>query len=302
MTEYRNLNIEILQNGLAIASNSANNRYGSVCANALAQAKVEKLNINSGAKDPDFFYGAAIPLTLKELKCNIQDYEGQKVAFEAVVTKNEGTAVYVENYDEETDMYYGMYIYYGFNLSGDGMNILTIGNRVRVVGSVQYYETGDSWQISDVQYRAMKPNDPMNLQLLDNEKHDPAYVETSADTFRNGTVTVVGEEDVKTYSYAELALYASIEMKNLVVKSASTTVNDRDSNGSISLYCEVDGIAITIRTTVLYDENGNVVTQDLFVGKTIDVKGVIDMYKVAGTADFPYQIKVLSLGDITIHQ
>ena len=91
-------------------------------------------------------------------------------------------------------------------------------------------------------------------------------------------------------------------MKNLVVKSASTTVNDRDSNGSISLYCEVDGIAITIRTTVLYDENGNVVTQDLFVGKTIDVKGVISMYKVAGTAEFPYQIKVLSLGDITIHQ
>ena len=302
MTEYRNLNIELLQNGLAIASSSANNRYGTTCTAAINQAKVEKLNVNSGEKDPDFFYGAAIPLTLKELKCNIQDYEGQKVAFDAVVTKNEGTAVYVENYDEETNMYYGMYIYYGFNLSGDGMNILSVGNNVRVVGSVQYYETGDSWQISDVQYRAMKPNDPMNLQLLDKEKHDPAYVETTADTFRNGTVTVVGEEDVKTYSYAELALYSSIEMKNLVVKSASTTVNDKESNGSISLYCEVDGIAITIRTSVLKDENGNVVTQDLFVGKTIDVKGVISMYKVAGTAEFPYQIKVLSLGDITIHQ
>ena len=302
MTEYRNLNIEILQNGLAIASNSANNRYGTTCTAALNQAKVEKLNINSGEKDPDFFYGAAIPLTLKELKCNIADYEGQKVAFDAVVTKNEGTAVYVENYDEETDMYYGMYIYYGFNLSGDGMNILSVGNRVRVVGSVQYYETGDSWQISDVQYRAMKPNDPMNLQLLDNEKHDPAYVETTADTFRNGTVTVVGEEDSKTYTYAELALYSSIEMKNLVVKSASTTVNEKESNGSISLYCEVDGIEITIRTAVLKDENGNIVTQDMFTGKTIDVKGVIDMYKIVATEDFPYQIKVLSLGDITIHQ
>jgi len=302
MAEYRNLNIEILQNGLAIASSSANNRYGSTCTAALAQAKTEKLNVHSGEKDPDFYYGAAIPLTLRELKCNIADYEGQKVAFDAVVTKNEGTAVYVENYDEETAMYYGMYIFYGFNLSGDGMNILSVGNKVRVVGSVQYYETGDSWQISDVQYRVMKPDDPMNLQKLDEEKHDPAYVETTADTFRNGTVTIVGEEESKTYSYTELALYASIKMKNLVVKSAYTTVNDKESNGSISLTCEVDGITITVRTSVLKDAEGNVVTQDLFVGKTIDVCGVIDMYKTDRTSDFPYQIKVLSLGDITIHQ
>ncbi len=303
MTEYRNLNIEILQNGLAIASSSANNRYGTTCTSALAQAKTEKLNVHSGEKDPDFFYGAAIPLTLKELKCNIEDYEGQKVAFDAVVTKNEGTAVYVENYDEETDMYYGMYIFYGFNLSGDGMNILSVGNKVRIVGSVQYYETGDSWQVSDVQYRVMKPDDPMNLQKLDDEFHAPAYVETTADTFKNGTVTIVGEEDSETFSYTELALYSSIEMKNLVVKSTYTTTNEEsDSNGAITLTCEVDGITVTVRTTVLKDADGNVVTADLFKGKTIDVKGVIAMYKTDATASFPYQIKVLSLGDITIHQ
>ncbi len=303
MTEYRNLNIEILQNGLAIASNSANNRYGSTCTAALAQAKTEKLNINSGTKDPDFYYGAALPLTIKELKCNIADYSGQKVAFDAVVTKNEGTAVYVESYDEETAMYYGMYIFYGYNVSGECLEILSVGNRVKVVGSVQYYETGDSWQISDVQYRIMKPDDPMNVQKLDDEVHAPAYVPTTADTFRNGTVTVVGEEESKTFSYAELALYSSIEMKNLVVKSAYTTTNEgSDSNGAITLTCEVDGITITVRTTVLKDAEGNLVTQDMFEGKTIDVKGVIGMYKTDRTSDFPYQIKVLSLGDITIRQ
>ena len=37
MTDYRNLNIEILQNGLAIANSSANNLYGDVCMAAIAQ-------------------------------------------------------------------------------------------------------------------------------------------------------------------------------------------------------------------------------------------------------------------------
>ncbi len=49
-SDYRNLNVEILQNGLAIASNSANNRYGEVCVNAINKAKKEKLNIYSGEK------------------------------------------------------------------------------------------------------------------------------------------------------------------------------------------------------------------------------------------------------------
>ena len=65
--EYRNLNIELLQNGLAIASSSANNRYGSVCTSAIAQAKALKKNVYSGQKDPDFYYGEAVELTLKEL-------------------------------------------------------------------------------------------------------------------------------------------------------------------------------------------------------------------------------------------
>ena len=34
--EYRNLNIEILQNGLSIANSSANNQYGSACMAAIA--------------------------------------------------------------------------------------------------------------------------------------------------------------------------------------------------------------------------------------------------------------------------
>ena len=91
MTEYRNLNIELLQEGLAIASSSANNRYGSVCMSAIDQAKAMKLNVYSGQKDPDFYYGDAVELTLKELRSNIDAYNGMKVAFEGVITLNHET-------------------------------------------------------------------------------------------------------------------------------------------------------------------------------------------------------------------
>ena len=46
-SDYRCLNLELLQNGLAIANSTANNRYGSTCMAALNQAKAEKLYVHS---------------------------------------------------------------------------------------------------------------------------------------------------------------------------------------------------------------------------------------------------------------
>ncbi|MBO6084423.1 MAG: thermonuclease family protein, partial [Candidatus Methanomethylophilaceae archaeon] len=135
--EYRNLNIEILQNGLAIASSTANNRYGNVAMAALNYAKEQKLNIYSGQQDPDFYYGDAVELTLKELRCNVEKYDGIKVAFEGVITKNDGGSVYMEDYDPDTGLYYGISVFYGYNLPGKGLDILSVGNRSRIVGTVQ---------------------------------------------------------------------------------------------------------------------------------------------------------------------
>ena len=66
-TADRNLNVELLQTGLAKANSSAQNRYGETCMAAIAQAKAQKLGIYSGQRDPDFYYGTAIELTLPEL-------------------------------------------------------------------------------------------------------------------------------------------------------------------------------------------------------------------------------------------
>jgi len=296
MSDYRNLNIEILQNGLAIASNSGGNTYGDTALAAIAQAKAQKLNVHSGKKDPDFYYGEAVELDLKELRSNIEKYNGLKVAFNGIVTMNANETAYVEVYDSETDMYYGMTVYYGYGLNGDGVQILNVGNEVRIVGTVQYYETGGTWQVSGLTYRSMKPNDPGNIQKL-SEGHSPAYVLTDPVRFASGTVDVVVDETVTTLPYAKLAMSTSICMENLYVKDVYTTTKEESaSNGAMTLTCEVNGVTISVRTVVLLDANGNLVTEDAFLGKTIDIRGLVDYF------DGTYQIKVFSVNDITVHE
>ena len=63
----------------------------------------------------------------------------------------------------------------------------------------------------------------------------------------------------------------------------------------MTLTCESDGTKVVVRTAVLTDSEGNLVTADRFEGKNISVRGVVDYY------DGEYQIKVLSAGDITIN-
>ncbi|MBR0326899.1 MAG: hypothetical protein IIX09_03775 [Clostridia bacterium] len=122
---------------------------------------------------------------------------------------------------------------------------------------------------------------------------------TDPDTFKNGKLTVSvtdGEEEKDvTFDYAELVMSTSVEMKDLTVKSVYTTKNEgSSSNGAITLTCENGGNVITVRTTVLRDASGNIITEDAFIGKTIDVKGIVDFY------DGEYQIKVFTIDNITI--
>ena len=293
--DYRNLNLEILQNGLAVASATGSNRYGEICLNALNQAKTAKLNVHSGQKDPDMYYGEAVELTLKELRCNIEKYNGVKVAFEGVVTINNNNGVYVEEYDPETGLYYGIYVYYGFGLSGEGLDILSVGNRSRIVGTLQLYETAGTYQISGLTYRAMKPNDPNNIQKI-SDGHSPAYQEMSAERFANGKIGILAEDEtVKEYSVAELSLNSSVSMKNLKVKSVYVTDDKTSSSyGAMTLTCECDGITVTIRTLPFY-ENNELIGASEYEGKTINVNGIIDYFN--GNC----QIKVFTKDAITVN-
>ena len=287
---WRCLNLELLQEGLAIASNSGDNRYGKTCVAAIDQAKREKLLVHSGQKDPNFFYGSAQEMTLRELRTNIEDYVQTKVAFSGVVTRDFNSGVFIEDYDEELDVYFGIYVYYAYNLPGQGLEILKPGNEVRIVGDVT--EFNGSYQVSGLSYRVMKPNDPNNIQKL-SEGHTPAYYLTTAERFAS-TVKVEVDEEMVDKKYAELALGSTIEMKDLVVKSIHVTNNGGDSDGAMTITCMVDGIEVDVRTDVLRDESGAKITKDRFEGQTIDVRGVVDCF------NGDYQIKVFSINDIVI--
>ena len=299
--DYRNLNLEIIQNGLSISCGTVNDRYGQEATNAFQQAKRERLHVFSGEKDPGFYSGDAYELDLKGLRTNIALYDNSKVAFEGVVTRNNNNSVYVEEYDAETDMYYGMSVYYGFE-TGALLNNLAIGNRVRVVGTVTYYETGGTWQVSGLSFREFKPSDPSNTIVL-STGHTAGNKETDPAMFADGKMDVEVltslEDDVtetKTFDYADLIMSTTISMKNLTVFDVYTTHNGGDNDGAMTLTCRAeDGTMIDVRTIVLRDADGNMKVESDYLNKTIDVVGIVDYFSGA------YQIKVLTAGDITVH-
>jgi len=300
-TEYRNLNIEILQNGLAIASNSAQNRYGSTCIAAINQAKAEKLNVYSGKQDPDFYYGGAVSITLKELRYNVEEYNGIKVAFEANIYRNYNNGVYLEEYDEETETYFGFYAYYGTTASGGVLSQIKPGYRAKVVGTISEFQ--GAYQIAGLQYDIWGEED--SCEKI-SEGYTAAYTLTTALDFTTRKVSAefvveneLGEEELKTMEipYAEAVLNSSISMENLYVDSVYTTDSDEESSsyGALTLTCKVGNITISVRTVVLKDEGGNTITADCYEGKTINVKGIVDCYNGS------YQIKVFNASDITIN-
>ena len=84
-------------------------------------------------------------------------------------------------------------------------------------------------------------------------------------------------------------------MNNLEVVSVYTTVSDTDSNGAMTLTCKLNGVAIKVRTEVLRDSSGNVITESAYLGKNISVRGMIEQY------NGDYQIKVFFASQITIN-
>lgn len=262
---YRCLNVELLQNGLAVPTAVTDSRYRDTCVSALNQAKAQGLNLYSGEPDPDFYYGDAIELTIRELREHPEEYADRKVAFNGIITMNYGGSVTLEQYDPETCLYYGMPVYYGYNLNGQGLRILAVGNESRIVGTFQYYQNGSIWQVTDVSYRMMKPEDPGNLQLL-SQGHAPAYAPITA-------AELAGQRGFTAQA-------TSARMTGLQVLSAAATQSeDSTLNGSLTLTCMQDGVPVRVYTAPLYDETGGLIPPETYLDQTITVQGIVDTYE-----------------------
>lgn len=315
-TEYRNLNIDILQAGLAFESGIPDTRYADIAQAAVDQAKAEKLYVFSGEKDPDYWYGGPINTDLLELRFNPEAYANKKIRVTGLIVANfndtayiEDTFYNVEGYAEE-GIRVGMPVYYSYTTGKVVNEILQVGNYVSVVGVLQYYATGGYYQITDIKaYDRYKPVE--NCEIIKAAGMESGTVDlddgssitinpfgelNTADFVSNDlTVTAeftrVGEDEQEyieefTLPYREAVLGVSVSVTNLYVYDIWTTVNeDSASKGAMTLYCKVNGMDVTIRTEVLKDSNGNLITAEAYLYKTITVKGVIEYYNGS------YQIK-----------
>ena len=293
--DYRCLNIELLQNGLAAGSSASDSSYGKAAVAAIAQATREKLNMFSGEKDPLFYYGDVIPVDVKELRLNPTKYEGKKVAVTGLITKGADETAFMEQYDEETDIFYGLQVYYGFNSTYDAL--FRAGNITRAVGTFSNFN--GTWQLSGIiydPYEEAKGNP--EYTAVESRNNELYYKEITAAQF-NSVVKLDVDGTEKSFWFYDLALSTSVSMFGLEVVDTYTTNNGGDSDGAITLTCRVGDDYVDVRTDVLKDFEGHLVTEDYFIGKTIDVKGVIEYFSYNGHES--YQIKVSAFKDITIH-
>ena len=159
-----------------------------------------------------------------------------------------------------------------------------VGARVRISGTISYYDASEVFQLTDIVDRLMTSN-VNNLQIIEEGEAIPAEIQASDLDLNNQTLD-----------------YNFVTIKNLVVKSTYTTNTEGSSSkGAITITCEVDGQTVTIRTEVLYDRTGTYevdsdskILASNFEGKTLDVTGVIERYQ--GN----YQIMLLSMDDVVI--
>jgi hypothetical protein len=221
----------------------------------------------------------------------VTDYIDKRVAVEGVITYNSDWKAYIESYDAESGMYFGMQVFYGYN--SQLINVLAQGNQVRVVGVInEHYGT---YQISDLKYVAMRPEDPANTSVI-SKGNEIEFVEITAEEFLGDKTIQLNEDEEKTFKFGELAVSTSVAMKNLKVVDMYTSGPTASDAGAITLTCEVDGKRIQVRTAVLKNANGELITEAYFEGKTMDVEGIVDFY------NDNYQIKVYSLDEIHIHE
>ena len=280
-SDYRLLNLELLQEGYSIANGIGKYAYKDVLQSAFSQALAQGLRVNGSAKDPDFDYGRPTPVTLRYIRENITGENSvvdKRVSFEAVITSIDGNTIYVEDYDEETGMSYGMTIFLGMSQTTAVLNIIKVGYLVDFCGVVTNSENYGV-QVSDIQRMSYDPTYKYNSNLI---SKDNPVVPTLIDA---DTLINKGHLIASTY----------VTMKNLEVTDTYTTKTG-DNTGAITITCKTeDNKTITVRTAILKDENGEIVTEDVFEGQTIDVIGVVDYYNNA------YQVLVHKFTNIDIH-
>ena len=288
-TEYTLLNLELAQEGYSLANYSNVKQYKEEIKGAINQAQKLKIHVWApGQSDPDYCYTEATEVSLAELKRDINanghesKFYNKKVVFVANVVRKSGTTYYLNDTDIEEGITYGIQV---FHRTSTGI-LDVIGTRVKISGTITYYDAGGVYQLTDVIDRVLSSN-----------KNNLKIVEENVELIPN-------ELSISDIDNNNKALdFTLVSLKNLVVTSVYTTKTEGSANyGAISITCKVDGKTIVVRTVTLVDRTGEyevdsnkIVLESNFVNKTIDVVGVLEKY------EGNYQVKLLSMDDVVFH-
>ncbi len=309
--EYRNLNIELLQEGYGRGSKIEGTLYAETAFSALLQAQDLKLVVWSNDKDPNYFGGEADEMDLKFLRFHIDDYIQHPVRVEGIVTAKFAHSAYIEQYDAETDTYFGIAVYYHYS-TGKLLDVLSIGHRVSVHGTVT--EFNGTYQISDVSYNEARPWLSTNTIWLDEEEgtvHEPVFRETTLTDLNTAgarpvtctfSETVEGEDEPqdveRTLQYGEAVMDTAVTLKNLTVVSMySTKDGNGELTGQISITCrDESGKTIVLRTEPLKKPDGKTLytEADIGVNRVISsARGIVDKFNGA------YQVAIWDIDCLT---
>ena len=284
--DYRLLNLELIQEGLAKLKSASSYSLYETFAAANMQAIVYEKCVYSKEKAPDYYYGQAQVISIKELRQNLETYSGTKVCVNGLITVYDSFnhMAYAQAYDVDTDKWYGIDVYLGYN----SYEIIKVGNLVRLVGTLSYYETGQRWQLTGLSYHRMNPDYEGSMKLLDKN------VEVTAHTITSDALSSTPDKDGIIPGDDIQSVYVKIE--DLYVYDVYTTQsNITTSNGAMTLYCkDSNGVEVIIRTSVLKDAEGNMVVEADVLNKTISPTGIVTKY------EGKVQIHVYTLNELAI--
>lgn len=276
MSELRNLNLELVQEGFSKSKVTEGSLYQNEFNSAATQALENKLHVYSNEDDPDYDNGAGAELTIKEVYLNAEQYLGSRVNFEAVVTRKDGNYTYVEN--EVDGKKYGILVYLGYQAILH--QCFKVGYKLRVHGFVQEYN--GKYQISGCLY------DPFEYgSTSDAYQKFVRVLEKNVEV----TPTNITAAQLNGGEIAERTFVSIDNLKVTKITSSNQIVDDNFAK-EMTLICTVGSSTVQIRVSELYI-GGSPITESYFKNKTIsNLKGIVDTYY--GT----YQIRLVSLDDV----
>ena len=264
-------NLQMAELGYAHVKSASGTQYEKYFTDAIFDISIYKLRIY-GETDPGYDYSnTAKEMSIKQIRelygteeaINSNTIEGFSSPFikvsGIVVRKNGQTNAYIQQYDEETNKYYGIYVYGGYN----SISKLLVGAKVEVTAKIGYYY--GALQITDV------TSDSSIKVYSFAHKDDIVVIKENLNELNN------------IYAYEKIGNLVNVEGLKV------TGYNDSDNTSATTLYCEyLDdngkkqqfNVRIDQSVALIDPETGNqILSGQYFVGKTFkSLTGIVCYY------------------------